>query len=479
MNEPLGGPFTNLTLTRLGGNRWSAYNWLNNASNAGNDWHYQNDNYLGGGSAPGGAMIPGIENARQNHAGIILTVPMIGRLSADKNADGDPRTTPDYLQKRFRPEQPAKNSPFNLSPDPNSSVVYEDEFINWVKFHYPYGQTDPQTPIWFMLDNEPDLWAGTHAEVHPNKTTYAELIAKTIAYATAIKRVEPNAVIFGPANYGWNGFVTLQNAPDAAGRDFQTVYLQAMAAAEKQSGHRLLDVLDIHWYPSERIGKIRITSPDTTPDLDEARIQSPRSLWDPTYTESSWITRNLNAPIRLIPRLQEKIARNYPGTKLSISEYQYGGYDSISGALAQADALGTFGRQGLFAANQWPPGIPQPYTTAAFAMFRNFDAHRATFGNISIRADSENPSAASIYASLDSANPRIMILVAINKTLKPLSATAILTHAAPFTRMEIFQLTSADPHPHFVIEEKIPDPQNLRLSLPGRSVSTFRLSVGQ
>ena len=37
------------SMGRLGGNRWTAYNWETNASNAGSDYLYQNDTYLGGG----------------------------------------------------------------------------------------------------------------------------------------------------------------------------------------------------------------------------------------------------------------------------------------------------------------------------------------------------------------------------------------------------------------------------------------------
>jgi hypothetical protein len=137
VNHPIDREYQNLTLTRLGGNRWSAYNWVNNASNAGNDWHYQNDNFLGGGHVPGGAVIPGVENARANDAAIILTIPMSGYVSADKKGDGDPRGDPDYLTKRFRPEAPLKLTPFTLTPDPNVPVIYQDEFVNWVKSRYP------------------------------------------------------------------------------------------------------------------------------------------------------------------------------------------------------------------------------------------------------------------------------------------------------------------------------------------------------
>ncbi len=47
------------------------------------------------------------------------------------------------------------------------------------------------------------------------------------------------------------------------------------------------------------------------------------------------------------------IAAHYPGTKLSISEYNWGSDDGISGALAQAEALAIFGREGVDLATRW------------------------------------------------------------------------------------------------------------------------------
>ena len=40
-------------------------------------------------------------------------------------------------------------------------------------------------------------------------------------------------------------------------------------------------------------------------------------------------------------------ANFYPGTKLAITEYNWGGLDDINGSLAQADILGIFGRERL------------------------------------------------------------------------------------------------------------------------------------
>ena len=58
-NQPdWAGRSRGLRLGRLGGNRWTAYNWETNASNAGADYHHQNDDYLGGGDVAGEAVRP-------------------------------------------------------------------------------------------------------------------------------------------------------------------------------------------------------------------------------------------------------------------------------------------------------------------------------------------------------------------------------------------------------------------------------------
>ena len=208
VNQSLAGAYSNATFTRSGGNRWTAYNWENNASNAGNDYIFQNDDALGGGNTAGGAVIPTIANASSHNAGALITVPINGYVAADKNGGGDVHYSnntydpahntwingtpnPNYLAQRFKVEQPRKGSAFTLTPSTTDANVYADEFVNWVKTTYPYSQTDPNRPIWFSLDNEPDLWASTHAEVHPNAVTYAEMIQKTTDYASRCRQARP------------------------------------------------------------------------------------------------------------------------------------------------------------------------------------------------------------------------------------------------------------------------------------------------
>ena len=484
VNQSLNGDYSNATFTRVGGNRLTAYNWENNASNAGSDWYFQNDNYLGGGNTPGGAVSPSIQNASDHNAGIILTVPMAGYVSADKLGNGDVRYVngntsvldPNYLQTRFKQSLPSKGSAFSLTPNTSDGYVYQDEYVNWVKTNYPYGQTDPNRPIWFSLDNEADLWSSTHAEVHPSPVTYAEIVQKTISYANAIKNVVPNTKIFGPVNYGWQGMVNLQGAPDAAGRDFLNFYLQQMKQAEQTYGNRLLDVMDVHWYPEAQGGGVRIIDQNNTPDVVAARIQAPRSLWDTTYTETSWITQwSTYGPINLLPRLQQKIDQYYPGTKLSLTEYYYGGGNHISGAIAEADVLGIFGRQGVFAANEWSMASDESFIGGAFQIYRNFDGKNSTFGDTSVFAQTNNDAASSIYASLDSQDPNRMVLVAINKTDHAINAAVNMQHALSFSLADIYQVTSASADPQYADSVLINDPANFNYSMPAYSVSALNI----
>ena len=76
--------------------------------------------------------------------------------------------------------------------------------------------------------------------------------------------------------------------------------------------------------------------------------------------------------------------------KLSLSEYKYGGGADISGGVAEADALGIFGQQGLFAANWWDDGSSAVYVNSAFNMYLNYDGRGHKFGNTSIAASTNN-----------------------------------------------------------------------------------------
>lgn len=470
-----------LTFFRIGGNRMTGYNWETNASNAGSDYRHQNDAYLSSSTVPGAAVISHLGVALSHRAYTIVSVPMAGYVAGDEAADGDIGATPDFVRRRLARNEPKKPGAFSDTPDLKDGVVYQDEFIHHLETVFPKAFEGQPAHIFFELDNEPDLWASTHPRLRGSTAkqaeplSYQELFDRSTALATAIKAVAPNSLVFGPVNYGWNGMVSLQGARDGAGRDFLDTYLDRMRAAETKGGVRLLDVLDVHWYPEDRAGGVRITEADSAAAVAAARLQAPRSLWDPTFVEPSWIGGAVGA-VQLIPRLKAKINAHYPGTGLAITEYNYGGADHISGGVAEADALGIFGRDGLFAASLWPLSGRNDYALAGFAMFRNYDGEGGRFGDLSVRATVPRPDTASAYASLHRAAPERMTLVLINKATVPKTAAVRIWSPVRYQTARPYSLTGAGPHPHDEGPRPLDDVNLLRLTLPPVSVTTVALT---
>lgn len=455
---------TGYPLVRQGGNRMTAYNWETNASNAGSDYQHQNDGYLSESNEPGLVSSSYMKAAQQNGAAVLLTIPTAGYVSADKNGGGDVNKTPDYLNVRFHKSLAKKPSgKYSYPPDLKDKVVYQDEFVAYLE-----KTKSAKFPVWYSLDNEPDLWANTHERIHPNKLTYAEIIQNNTEVASAIKAVAPQSMIFGPANYGWQGFRALQDAPDRNNRDFLDTYLDAMKAAEKSNGKRLLDVLDIHWYPEARGGGVRIVEKDASPETAAARIQAPRSLWDPSYVETSWIADSLGKkPITLLPRVLGQIEAHYPGTKLAITEYNYGGDRTPSGLVAQVDALGVFGRYGLFAACNWGLNPEASAQIAGFGAFLSYDGRGAQFGDIGLGVKGETASENSVYASLSSKNKKRLTVVLVNKkTVEQVMVVRLPTSAKLVRSFMMDPLAPASPKQ---VQEGL-NRENLSYTVPASSV---------
>ncbi len=113
----------------------------------------------------------------------------------------------------------------------------------------------------------------------------------------------------------------------------------------RRRGSGLLDVFSVHFYPQggefgSDVGRRDRRRCGTAP-----RAQ----LWDPNYTSESWIKDQ----VQLIPRLKGWVNTYYPGTKIGLTEYNWGAEGDINGATAQADLLGIFGREGLDLATRW------------------------------------------------------------------------------------------------------------------------------
>jgi chitodextrinase len=491
------------TLLRLGGNRWTAYNWANNWSNAGSDYGpYSNDTFFGSASNPPAYPIyPTIDEAKANGLAALVTIPIQGYVSQAKSGNVNPVT--DAVTSWFVPNLPAKGSAFTLTPDPASATVYQDELANYIAQRWGTAGT-----AHLSLDNEPDLWGyidssgkptATHPEVQRTQTGYADMLKKTIASATAIKAAVPTSLIYGPASYGWAGFLSFQGAPDAPADQgvanmFLDYYMTNLNSASTTAGKRLLDVLDVHWYPEAQshdcvsgTGGVRITSDASDDCLVAARVQAPRSLFDPGFVETSWITQWTTnyGPIQLLPLLQGKIAKDYPGTKLAITEYNYGGENHISGAVAQADVLGIFGREGLYSGALWPLSSTHPWTFTAWRAYRNYDGAGHHFGDTSVSASTSDLDHVSTYASVDASSAARMVLVVVHRPtldstgkldLKARTVTIQWKHSQALATARAWQLAPGTSAVWQALTAPKVSSSSVTITLPALSVTTIELT---
>lgn len=427
------------TLDRSGGDPSSSYNWANgHAWNASRDWEFRNGSY----GQTGSAADEFVTSSLGAGATPLLTVPTLGWVARDDNnstrstgvpAQGGPPAGPgasaiagyDPSANRaavYVSSKPTKKGPFVDQPPASSTAVYQDEWV-----HHLVDRFGPGGVRYYAMDNEPDLWSTVHTDVHPARMGYDDMLANFEQYATMVKEQAPQARVLGPDVSGWLSYLysDLDRGSDSyathadrrahGDQPFLPWWLQQVASADGKRGSRSLDLLDVHYYPQGQ----GVYSAAADADTQARRIRSVRSLWDPTYQDESWIATN----VMLIPRLKQWIADDYPGTGLAISEYSFGGEKDASGAVAEAEALGVFGREGVDLAAYWTYPPPDSPAGAAFRLYRNYDGHGGTFGDRSLRTTSGSSQLAA-FAARHSDTGEVDVVLA-NESLSASTAVSL------------------------------------------------------
>ncbi len=479
----------NIPVRRWGGNATTRYNYRTDVSNRGSDWFFENvpNEQTDVANLPASSTSNlYFKETLEMSIDPIVTIPMIGWTpSGTGYACGFPTSV--YGQQQFQ-------DPFRLEcgngvtqdgsllavTDPAliSEPIDETYVKEWIAFLIEQHGSAAEGGIRFYnLDNEPMLWNKTHRDVHPDPVSYAEMREKSITYASAVKEADPGALTLGPVTWGWSAYfnsaLDLQddsarfNNPDQEAygdQPFVQWYLEQMRLHEEETGTRILDFFDLHYY--SEVPDLSL-SDDISPELKRKRFNATRSLWDPTYRDESWI----NKPIMLIPRMHDWVAETYPGTGTAITEYNFGAENHISGALVQADALGIFGRERLDLATMWdPPTADQP-AAYAFRMYRNYDGNNSTFGDLSLPTGTLDQNRVSIYAAHRQEDGAVTIML-INKSpiVEPIALT--LPDQAMIGRDFTHFLYSEANLSQIVIADQATIPQGqLELNLPAESMS--------
>jgi hypothetical protein len=483
--DPAAAKAVNLSIDRWGGNATSRYNYLLDVTNSASDWYFENQVGLPGGTTASSSFNKMVTDDAANGAKTLGTVPVLGWVAKDSTSCSFPTSTYPNQQKVdtwracgngfYTQGSGGCSSPNGCSVTGNdptkTSTAVDSTFVgNWVSFLVgKFGKAANGGVAVYDLDNEPSWWNAVHRDVHPLAFTYDELTTKGLAVAKAIKTADPTAEVSGPVmDYWWDYFYSKKDVENGwgsgpcyspwsnpvdrnahGGVPLIEYYLQQFRAYEAAHSVRLLDYLDLHTYfaPDNLAFS---TGGDTT--LQQERLNSTRVFWDPTYMDPNFLQPNytgdgnyssscsppMQAP-QVIPMMKTWVANDYPGTKMAITEYNWGGLEHINGALAQADILGIFGREGLDLGTLWGP--PDPNTQVpgmmAFEAYRNYDGAGSTFGDKALASTSIDQGKLSVYGALRTKDDMVTVVV-LNKTYGDLTAPLSLANLTPGGPAKVF-----------------------------------------
>jgi hypothetical protein len=467
-------------MQRWGGDATTRYNWQADASNCGDDWFFMS------GSDPKGAPSAGpdamIAAAKANGGQALITVPIIDWICRSNDVDCSYPVSLVGPQQKLNPYvhplvggrqtdagngRTADGQPITLTTEqiarinrPNSPELQRGWIEHLVR---TFGTTGQGGVAIYELDNEPGGWCNTHRDVHPDHTGHDELVSRSIAYAAMIKQVDPSAKIAGPGD-----FVMHYQADGRPGDGMKeheglgqaSYYLRKFAEYEKLHGVRLLDYFDEHYYPAEQDGLTE----------EESILDATRSFWDPTYVEKNWIGKWAGGAKMLIPKFRAWVDAEYPGTKLSISEYCHGDPKTVTGTLSMADVLGIFGREHLDMACMFGSPKPTDPGANAFRIYRDYDGRGSGYGDTWVRSASADQSRLSIYGAQRSAD-RAVTIVIINKSKRDLASHVGVRGIDAAPAAGLFRFSAATPTAIVREADLALGPDGFQAVFPARSIT--------
>jgi hypothetical protein len=413
------------TVDRWGGNATTGYNWKDDAQNHGGDWFYLNSGGPLGIAEKDKSYYKFVVDTLAGGGTPIITIPITGWVAKVPPSSEKFGSWPTKL---FPTEAPGGEPGLGngITPDgkklygndPNYNYIPSDTAFQaeWVKtLMKNFGSAAKGGVRLYQMDNEPGLWKENHRDVWPKGIGREQLVDLNAKYALMVKQTDPGAQVIGftawgvmelmGSNFdympgGEAGYQLPDGAPGEKWTDRKThggtsqfeYYLKEMAARSKKAGVRLIDYVDDHGFPEvwgtdAKGNKVNVLGDFAyDPILTPKQFDALRIFWDPTFTSpDSWCAGSNAADlwdpwVGLIPKLKKMIAQNYPGTKLSMTEYYPASKSYFHGGLLQVVNLGIFMREGMDMACDWGGTDSPNYVAMGHRLYSNYDGNGSKVG---------------------------------------------------------------------------------------------------
>ena len=265
------------------------------------------------------------------------------------------------------------------------------------------GYNNSKIKYWSM-DNEPDIWYGTHDDVMPTQPTAEAFMQLYFSVAKKARAKFPNIKLAGPVPasewqwYSWNNNkITAANGLTYTWLEF---FIKRVAEEQTASGIRLLDVIDIHSYPNEssstdivQLHRIYFDTTYVYPGANGVKTIA-ASGWDNSINKeyvfercNRWLTQYMGA--------------NH-GVGLGVSEYGFTNNNANVTSVSYASVLGTFADNKVeyFSPWFWNPGMWE--TMHLFCRYAK---------NIRVHSTSNQELNVSAYSSVNTANDSMTVIL--------------------------------------------------------------------
>lgn len=260
---------------------------------------------------------------------------------------------------------------------------------------------------YWSMDNEPEIWNGTHDDIMPTQLLATAFMDKYFAVAKAARQRFPGIKLTGPvpANewqwYKWSSETLKINGTYYCWLEY---FIKRVADEQKATGIRLLDVLDIHWYPSEssdadvlQLHRVFFDKNYVYPGVNG--VKSINGGWDNSQTKEY-----------IFQRINDWLAKHFGanhGITLGLTECAFSSSSPNITSVLYASILGTFANNGveLFTPWSWKTGMWE--TMHLFSRYAK---------GIRVNSTSSLETMVSAYTSVNSNNDS-MTVVLVNRDL--------------------------------------------------------------
>lgn len=328
--------------------------------------------------------------------------------------------------------------------------------------------------VYWSMDNEIEIWEGTHDDVMPAQEPAENFMQRYFAVAKKARQLYPEIKLVGPvpANewqwYNWSGGIT-QGGKKYAWLEY---FIKRVAEEQVATGIRLLDVLDIHFYPgstnSQEIVQFHRVFFDKNYSYPEANgVKNVTGTWDNTQTKE-YIFERCNEWL-------EQYMGTAHGVTFGVSETGVSWVNANTTAVWYAGMLGEFMRHPemkIFSPWTWQVGMWE-----VLHLYARYNKTHFVTGN------SSDETLVSAYPTINTAGDSVTLVLVNRATTSKTAAVNFNGFNLANQSFDVLKLSNLSGSETFVSHSVnalqkstvTPSANALSITLPSMSVTTILL----